>query len=399
MTVKYNFSTIVLSILIAFGFLACEKNEIVISDNYDCLFEAPLVNQNHPKSDSYQNILNENRKLAMVGAVLLVKDSHGIWTGASGFSDIASNVEMQSCNRFAIASISKAFTSAAIYRLMDKGILSIDDPINKWLDRSITDNIKNANEATISHLLAHTSGIADFYTTQFELDRLNKVKNDWTKEEVLEYTYGKAATNGVDETYSYSNTNFLLLAMISEAATGLDFETVYQREVFNPLNLSSAYYSENQIVPNDMVKGYADIYGNGQFVESRFAYADELGIGGDGGVIINAYDLAVFLERLVDGQFLSEESLSNMTNWFDMPEDYHWDTYGQFQNGFGIEKFDTQYGTAIGHTGGIDGFSTYGFYFPERDATYVLLINSVSEDAEEPSDNIFNAVLEVMFEH
>ena len=92
MTVKNNCLSLILSIFVAFGFLACEKNEIILSDNYDCLFEMPLINQNHPKSDVYQNILNENRKLAMVGAVLLVKDSHGIWTGANGFSDIASNV-------------------------------------------------------------------------------------------------------------------------------------------------------------------------------------------------------------------------------------------------------------------------------------------------------------------
>ena len=299
-----------------------------------------------------------------------------------------------------IASISKVFTSAATYRYIDQGILSLEDPISQWLDASIINNVKNAEDAKVKHLLAHTSGIADFYTFQFELDRINKVTNDFTKQDVLEYVYGVNPTNAVGESYYYSNTNFLLLAMILEKASGLSFEQVYQQEVFTPLGLNSAYYSEENPIPEGCVKGYADIYGNGQFAESEFLYNDELGIGGDGGIAINAWDLAIFFEEMMNGNLISSSSLNEMTQWFDLPSDWIAadDILGQSQNGFGIERYNTEYGSAVGHTGGIDGFATLAMHFPDEDITFVLLTNSVgNEQGGNSFESIIREVLEEIF--
>lgn len=378
--------------------MSCQKNKIQSIDYYNCNLGFEDSSMNHPKASIYQNILEENRKNGMVGAVLLVKDKDGLWMGADGKSDIASNTDMSVCNTFLIASISKVFTSAAVYRFVDKGILSLNDPISKWLEPSVVEKVNNADKAQIKHLLAHRSGIADYYTLQFELDRINKLTNGFSKEDVLEYTYGVSATNEVDETYYYSNTNFLLLAMILEEASGLSFEQVYRQEVFSPLGLNSAYYSEEKVIPDGCVKGYVDIYGNGQHVESEFLYNDELGIGGDGGVAINAYDLAMFFEGLMKGNLISDNSINELSNWFDMPDGWHWDTYGQTENGYGIEKFNTNYGYAVGHSGGIDGFNTIALYFPETDQTYVLLTNSAgNQEAWESQERIFQEVLEEMF--
>ena len=340
--------------------------------------------------------LTKTNGKGLVGVSLLVKDRNGVWMGGAGKADIASDIDVHPCQQFLIASISKVFTSAAVFRYVDRGVLSLEDPISKLLDQKVVDKVDNAEEAQIKHLLAHTSGIADFYTAQFELDRVNRERNGWTKEEVLAYIYGKSANFPVGETYRYSNTNFLLLSMILEKASGKSFEQVYQDEVFNPLQLTSAYYSETHPIPEGCVKGYADIYDNGQLAETRFVYEDELGIGGDGGVAINVYDQAQFLERLAKGELISQSSLDQMFNWFDLPEDWHWETFGQTENGYGIEKFNTPYGWAIGHTGGIDGFSTYAFYFQEADMTYVMFTNSVSAYPAEAA--IYEAVLEKMFE-
>jgi D-alanyl-D-alanine carboxypeptidase len=376
--------------------LSCEKNEVFTETKYDCSFDLQDSVEMHPQAGVYQNILDNNQKNGLVGAVLLVKDKHGLWTGAAGNADIASGIDMQPCNRFLIASISKVFTAAAVFRYVDQGILSLEDPVNKWLPNSITDKVANANEAQIKHLLSHTSGMVDYYTTQLELDRINNVHNEWTMEDVLEYVYGKKADFEVGETYGYCNTNYLLLSMILESASGLSFQSVYEQEVFIPAGLNSAYYSESKPIPDDCVKGYADIYGNGQYAESRFLYEDEVGIGGDGGIAINAHDLSVFLEKLMKGELISQSSLEDMTNWFDMPEFWHWFPFGQTENGYGFEKFNTAYGYAVGHTGGMDGFSTYGFYFPEEDMTYVLFINSVG--GYEAETAIFEQTMAVMFE-
>ncbi len=393
-----------ISAILAFAVMfitSCEKNEVFEAPFYSCESVLQDSISLHPKSEIYQGILDKHGKNGMVGAVLLVNDREGLWSGAYGKADIASNIDMHNCNTFLIASISKIFTSAAIYRYIDKGILSLDDPISKYLSATIVDKVKNVSEAQIKHLLAHTSGIADYYTLSLELDRINKLSNDFNKEDVLEYTYGVDATNAVGETYYYSNTNFLLLAMILENASGKSFERVYHEEVFGPLGLQSAYYSEEQAIPDGCVKGYVDIYGNGQYVESEFLYNDELGIGGDGGVAINAFDLATFFEEMLKGRLFSESSLGEMTKWFDLPKDWtsDEDPFGQSENGFGIEKFNTSYAPAVGHTGGIDGFSTIALYFPEEDMTYVLLINSIgNEEGNISAESIFQEVMDEMFE-
>jgi len=395
MKIKSLFGILIVALFIT----SCEKNVVLPLDNYSC--DAPFQDTSniHPNASKYQSILETYRKNGLVGAVLLVKDKHGLWVGADGKADIASGIDVKPCNQFLIASISKVFTSAAVYRYIDKGVLSLEDPINKWIEESITNKVENANEAQIKHLLAHTSGIVDYYTLQMVLDNANNTFNDWTKEEILTFVYGKKATNAVGEAYYYSNTNFLLLSMILERASGLSFEEVYQQEVFDPLGLSSAYYSETQFIPDGCVKGYFDLYGNGQFVESDFFYEDELGIGGDGGIAINAYDIAHFFEQLMTSNLLTSTSLAEMTNWFDLPEAYHWEPYGQTENGFGIEKFNTQYGYAVGHSGGIAGFSSLALYFPEDEMTYVFLTNSIGNEAGNDSEEaIFLETLDVMFE-
>lgn len=387
--------TLLLSLLL---FASCEQNEVFNADFYDCTPSFQDSSASHPKAAIYQSILEKHRANGLVGSVLLVKDRDGMWLGADGKADIASDVDVKSCNSFLIASISKVFTTAAVFRYIDEGLIALDDPINKWIDPSVTDRIKNGNEARIRHLLAHTSGIADFYTFQFELDRINRLENEWTKEEVLEYIYGVSPTHAVGETYYYSNTNFLLLAMIMEKASGLSFEQVYQQEVFGPLGLSSAVYSEEMPIPDGCVKGYVDVYGNGSYIESEFLYKDELGIGGDGGIAINAYDLAQFFEGLMKGNLISTASLDSMTNWFPIPEDWHWEAFGQTENGYGIEKFNTRFGEAVGHSGGIDGFTTLALYFPDEDMTYVLLSNSAgNEEGGVAQENMFFEVAEEMF--
>lgn len=376
--------------------VSCTNDEAPSPSAYTCETTFSDSSAKHPNAARYRGILDDNQKLGMVGTVLLVKDGQGLWQGASGYADLEANVSMQVCTPFLIASISKVFTSSAVYRYIDKGLLSIDDNLAHYLDEEIIANVANVKECTIGHLLAHTSGIPDYYTTALELDRINKENNGWKKEDVLKYTYGKPATNNPGETYYYCNSNFLLLSMVLEKVSGKSFERIYKEEIFLPNGLSSAYYNETDPIPAGTAKGYVELHGNGKWTDTEFLYGDELGIGGDGGIAINAYDLAQFLENLGTGNVISESSYQQMTHWYDIPEGWHWDTYGQVKNGYGIERFDTKYGMAIGHTGGVDGFTSYAFYFPEHDKMYILLNNSIN--ASDRSAEIFESVLEVMFE-
>ena len=389
------FLGICLSIATFLSFQACQDPASVKPGFYECEFSFNDTSEVHPKAEIYQSIIDKNLPNGIVGASMLVIDDQGLWMGAGGKADLNNEISVRTCNRFLIASISKIFTAATVMKLVDAEKLSLSDPLSDWLSQEVIGEVANANEVNIRQLLNHTSGIPDYYTAAYELDRLDAVYNDHNYLETLEYTFGKNATHPPGETYYYSNTNYLLLGMVIEAVTEQKLEKVYKDLIFNDLGLGSAYYSFLDPIPGRTVKGYVDIYGNGQFVESEFLYKDEL-VTADGGIAINSFDLAKFMEALYTDRVVSEESFQQMTDWFELPEDWKDDFLGQTKNGLGLEYFETDYGYAVGHTGGVDGFISILHYFPEENATFVYLQNSAAAD-NEGTRAIISETLEEMF--
>ena len=380
----------------------CSKNEVLPDGWYTCMLDAEVPQpEMHPKNEEYQSILDKHRPHGLVGAQLCIWDENGLWTGGDGWSDVASAVPVTPCQPFLIASISKVFTAASAYRLADQGMLDVESPVSSWLGAETLENIANADDVLISDLLSHRSGIPDFYTLAFELARINRLEQGWSKEDVLDFVRGRPATHEAGSSYHYSNTNYLLLSMVLESATGKTLEDIYYDEVFTPLELGSAYYSEQNPIPQGCAKGYVDIYGNGDFVESEFLYRDELGIGGDGGIAMNALDVTRFFDALTHLEFLSQESREKMSSWFDLPTEWTFDdgTLSQYQNGFGLEAYNTPYGRAIGHTGGIDGFLSIALHFPQRNTSMTLLVNSAGHArGNESMSEIIREALQLIHE-
>lgn len=399
----------ILYVLTIVTFIGCSDDDMEIVgtggddpvqavDNCESVLQE--VSAVHPNSISYQSILDEYTvPEALVGSLLLVRDGDGYWIGSSGKADLENDIDMQPCDVAFIASISKVFTAVAVYRYIDQNLLSLDDMAKIYLDEGIVANIANLDEVTVGQLLSHTSGIPDFITDQYGADRFTSDEKLFTNENILEYIYGEAAENAPGERYSYTNTNFALLSLVLEGASGKELETIYQEEIFDVLDLSSAYYGEGEsIIPSSAVEGYVDIENDGSFVNSKFLYREEIGTGGDSGIAINTYDLARFFERLLRGELISPSSLGQMTTYIDIPEDEQVEAIGQFQNGFGIERYDLPFGTALGHTGLIDGFSSFSFYFPEEDYTVILINNSASLDGAEAQVGILTELFQTIFQ-
>ena len=333
----------------------------------------------HIKNDTYQSVIDSYIKKSIIGTSIYVKDNNVIWIGAGGKADILSNIDVDKGDQFMIASITKVFTATVLFSLVDNGILSIDDNISEWIPSSIANNIENANEATIADLLSHKSGIADYYTTKFEMARHNTEHNYWVQEDILKYVYGKEASFPVGQKYSYSNTNFLLLGMIIENATNMTLKDAYDEHLFLPLELENAYYDTGRdAASTSLISGYYNLYGNG-FILSDFLYKDELSTG-DGGIIINPQDLGRFFDELMQGNLLSQASLMKMQDWFDIG--------GNRKNGFGLEYFENEHGISYGHTGGADGFTSVAHYYPNEDITVIILLNYT------PSDDLFDTTLD-----
>ena len=389
---KYN---IILLITIALIFSACTENVELDEEYYACQMPFNDSSDLHPNALEYQKILDKAQKQGAVGVSVMIKDADGVWLGTAGMADVANNIKLQPCTPMFIASITKVFTASLTYTFIEDGTLTMDDYVSEWLDESTIKNLANADEAQIKHLLSHTSGIPDFYTMAFDMVRLNKEYNGFSLVEIIDYARGQEAYNAVGEAYRYSNTNFILLGMIIEAASGERLTDLYADRLFIPNQLHTAFYGGDDPIPDGAAKGYVDIYGDGKMVESTFLYKDEL-VSPDGGIAITAYETGLFFEKLLKGEVINENSLATMLTSFELPDGW-WDpTYHTMHGAYGIEKFFTPNGIAYGHTGSIWGFNSLVQYFPESDRTFVMILNSSSyhQDAQK---TIYNECMDLMF--
>ena len=123
------------------------------------------------------------------------------------------------------------------------GLIELDQTIDHYLDQEILSQLPDALRPTIRQLLNHTSGIPDYYGVRFYL-------TDWqdrgplTLDLVLRAIRGKKATHRPGEAFSYSNTNYHLVAAILEKVHATDLATLLKRQLFVPLALNDTYYNE-----------------------------------------------------------------------------------------------------------------------------------------------------------
>ena len=168
-----------------------------------------------PVEDQLQEVLDQGiAKYDIHGvSATVIFPNDEIWNGVSGISHDTVPIEPNMV--FAIGSVTKNFIAALTLTLAEENLLSLDDPISKWLPTyaHVDGNI------TIRQLLNHTSGLYMFWDNQEIWDDLMADRTKYfSPEEVLEYI--KEPYFSAGEGWRYSNTNYLLLAMIINQATG-----------------------------------------------------------------------------------------------------------------------------------------------------------------------------------
>ncbi len=367
MNSKYLFA-----LVLVFVWLLTGCKEDTIGPSTLCQTTGMDSSANHPKNAAYQAILNEYTLLGLPGATLLVQDSHGVWKGSAGKSDIEQNVDMQTCTVSKVASITKLFVGTLTMKLVEEGKLDLDARINTWLAPKITDPIANANEVSLRQLLNHTSGIYDVISDQgFYLALLNNPNRDWQAEELLAHVNDKEAVFAPGEGPGYSNTNYLLISMILEAATGEHHGKLLRDYLFTPLDLQDTYYHWDDDLPVTTAQGYYDLYNNGQILNLSNYHT---GSGnGYGGIYATTQDIFTFIQALfVEKTVLSQASLDEMLVYTDKQEGKN------LRFGLGVQNdfLDRPAGQqAIGHRGRDLAYSADLFYFPEADQTFALIVN------------------------
>ena len=205
-------------------FAACKQEIIPVEAGfYSCDVSFADSSEAHPKAAALQALLETKVAEGLPGAIMLLRDADGLWVGAEGYADVGHQVAMEKCHRHLIASISKPFTATVVFKLIEEGTLSLDQKCTNWLAADFTKKIANAEEATIQQMLAHTSGIPDYLDgINYDLALFNQPYWKWEQEAIMKFAFPRKATNAPGEAYYYSNSNYTLLGMIIEEASGFN---------------------------------------------------------------------------------------------------------------------------------------------------------------------------------
>jgi len=374
-------------------------NEIVPDTIYSCGTEINDSSISRPKVSSFESLMSSIVTSGAPGIQLSVQSPEsGFWSGAHGYADLASMLEMESCQITRAGSTVKTFTAVTILLLHEEGKLNIEEPITNYLSFNEIRGLQNADKSTIEQLLKHSSGIFNYIqNAQFQTASLNDLTKVWQPHELLTYARGKPAyfNPGVD--VFYSNTNYILLGMIIEKIVGKPFYEVFEERIFNPLKMKRSRFAAEDPVPEGIVRGYVDFYSNFNLINSTYYNGWDY-YTADGGLISNAHDLNLFLHALFNGQVLSKESLNLMLNWQESKEQPTEGFKSAF--GLGIFKIETEFGSAYIHSGDAIGYFASMVHFPSQNVTITWAVNgnygNIDQytQSKEAMENIFRHVLD-----
>ncbi|ADB38793.1 serine hydrolase domain-containing protein [Spirosoma linguale] len=362
-----------LSLLALTGLLACEQLDVPQAQTQPC---TPNAYATHPKNGTYLTELQQYRqRTGSPGSLLLIqRPGESLWVGAVGKSNLEHQTDLRVCDPFRVGSITKIFTSVAVLKLQEKGQIRLTDNLAQLLPKT-AGRIPRADQITVRQLLNHTSGIVDppNGSLRYQLSIVSDYQARFTMtidDLLTEYVYGKPLHFSPGTQFRYSNAGFWLLGQIVEQKTGKHLHEVFNEWIFRPLALTDTYLE----VRNDrnVVRGYADLYGNGRLFDvSHWDRSDSDGEA-DGGIISTAADIARFMEGLFSGKLLTPLSLADMMATTRLPSCPN----GDCEYGLGLENWKTELGTAYGHNGGSVGFEANALYFPHNRGVFVLYKNN-----------------------
>lgn len=293
-----------------------------------------------------------------------------VWTGTGGISH--DTVPIAPSMLFAIGSITKNVVATLTLRLAEEGLLSLDDPLSKWLpayphvDESIS----------IRQLLNHTSGLYMFWDNEEIWEALKRDKTKiWTPEEVLAYIKEPYFAPGTAS--RYSNTNYLLMALIIEKATNSKLSTEFRKRFWEPMGIEEAYLSIEEKISDNQAHVYGDNcqYGDSVSDVTFLPRASHESITyGSAGLFMTAGALANWCHALFEGEVLQPASMEEMLQFVDTPSIPNMRAYG-----LGVQVFERGLSCgeeAIGHGGANIGTTAYMVHVPEHRFSVVVMVNA-----------------------
>ncbi len=320
-------------------------------------------------------MLREMYKSNTPGASLALIDkdiSTSIYEGY-GYRDLEQGLPSSPDTIYAIASITKVFTSVAIMKLVENGKLSLDDPAEKFIGIEL--RVKG-KPVTIEHLLSHTSGIPAIAYAEALVSSLyhDTSMHPYTKRDVL-VLLSKAAQKWAiaepGEEFFYLNEGYVVLGYVIEKVSGLPYEEFISRFIAEPLGIKDIFFSPSVAKETGkLAYPYVTIDGKLRRIEP-FSHAWS-----DGGLYTSAVEVLKLMQALAGISEVEIISKSTVNEMMKPRARMTSQLFGDDYYGLGLIVYNKfPLGRLVGHSGGLPGYRSYAGFVPQRKQALALLTN------------------------
>jgi len=354
------------------------KRFIIFSLLVFCASTLLAQNVNLKKLDTYYSELVEEWDVPSM-SVAIVKDGKILFQKGYGVAKEGSELSVDEHTNYAIASNSKAMTTFVMAQLVEEGIVSWDDPVQKHLPYfKLYDEYTSAH-TTVRDLLCHRVGLGTFSGDFIWY------KSDLTAEEIIRRIQFVPQTSEFRTAFGYSNLMYITAGELIKTATGKSWNENIQERVFNAVEMERSLTHINKL---ESKGNYATPHArsNGKNLPIQWENWGDA-VGATGGVISNVNDMANWMiMNLENGVWKDEKLISSASRnqlWKthvshgvnrmnDNTFERHFNGYGL---GWGLSDF---YGNLmVSHTGGYDGMLSAVSLIPDENLGIVVLTNGM----------------------
>ncbi|NUH37034.1 beta-lactamase family protein [Streptomyces samsunensis] len=290
----------------------------------------------------------------------------------AGTAERGTRRPMPQDGRFRIGSATKTFTATVVLQLVGEGRMSLEDTVERWLPGVVRGNGNDGSRVTVRQLLQHTSGIPDVLP---EIPALNSADGyraerfrTYTPEELVGLAMRHHPHFSPGAGWSYSNTNYVLAAMIIHEVTGRSWAQEVNDRIIRPLGLrGTSTPGAFPSIPGPHARGYA-AFGTNTGIDVT-ALNPSMAVG-SGSIISTTHDLNRFYTALLGGRLLAPAQLDEMTTTKPAPE------LG-VRYGLGLGEIPLSCGGSYyGHPGELLGYHTWGGVTRNGTRTAVVYVTS-----------------------
>lgn len=283
-----------------------------------------------------------------------------------GFADYEAAVPAMPNTVYGIGSLSKQFTAAAIMKLVEGGQLHLNEPITKYLPFY---RAAQTSVPTIRNLLLQNSGLPEWNDLP-EMQNIDEGDpNRFELPRMIDLIARQPPLYRPGDWWSYSNSNYTLLAAVIEEVSGAAYDEYLTKTFFEPLGLRSSggCASDRMARVGRRATGYQD---NRSHAARPLTAIRARAYVGSGGLCSSVVDLTTWMRALVDGRVVAVESFRQMTTAVPVHAGFT-PPYG-----FGLSLLPLAGKRAIWHIGVLAGYTAVLAYFPDQDLIIATVANA-----------------------